>query len=91
MEGVSANPFAVAKNIIANSGVKGFYAGLDAALLRQIVYGTIRMGLYKWMVNYIETKNKRHLLYAEKAGASLFSGFIGSIFGNPADLALIRF
>ena len=27
----------------------------------------------------------------EKSGASLFSGFVGAMFGNPADLVLVRF
>lgn len=27
----------------------------------------------------------------EKAGASLFAGFLGSLIGNPSDLALVRF
>ena len=44
--GGSTSPFFVARTIFAESGVKGFYKGLDAALMRQVVYGTARMGLY---------------------------------------------
>lgn len=32
--GVKFSPFTVAKNIVANEGISGFYKGLDAALMR---------------------------------------------------------
>lgn len=54
------------------------------------MYGTIRLGLYRVISNKIEADKKRHLSLGEKAAASLFSGLIGAIAGNPADLALVR-
>jgi len=64
---------------------------LDAAILRQVLYATIRLGLFQQISDNIKDTKKRDLTFGEKAGASLFSGFVGSIIGNPADLSLVRF
>jgi len=90
--GKTTSPFAVTKEIHARSGVKGFYAGLDSALLRQAVYGTARLGIYfnfsEWVRN---TKNNGENLTApQKAGVALTAGSLGSLVGNPCDLVLVR-
>jgi len=48
----------MAKQIMKTDGIKGFYAGLDSALLRQAVYCSGRMGLYYNFVSYFENKNQ---------------------------------
>lgn len=50
---------AVAKEIHAAAGPKGFYAGLDSALLRQAVYGTARLGIYFNLTEWVK-KNKNN-------------------------------
>ncbi len=48
------SPFAIAKEIHANEGgMKGFYKGIDSALLRQAVYATLRLGIYFNLNDYI--------------------------------------
>ena len=84
------NPFYVIGQILKTSGVQGFYKGLSAALFRQATYGTVRLGLYKSMFITVKKKNGKVKTY-EKAAMSLTSGFIGSMIGNPSDLALVRF
>jgi solute carrier family 25 oxoglutarate transporter 11 len=49
------SPFTIAKDIYANEGgVKAFYKGIDAALMRQAVYTTLRLGLYFNMSAYLK-------------------------------------
>lgn len=87
---VSKSPFSVARGILAKEGVRGFYRGLDSALFRQATYCTARLGIYKTIYNRrMEEKGK--VIFYEKAFISLFSGFLGSLIGNPSDLALVRF
>lgn len=43
------------------------------------------------MSESIKKKHGRNLTFAEKSFCSLFSGLVGSIIGNPADLSLVRF
>ena len=73
----------------------------DSALARTLLYTTTRLGVYKTVVekvkksNSIEGKGKSTLNLAElsffqKLYCAGFAGFVGSMVGNPADLALVR-
>ena len=42
---------------MAKGGPKAFYAGLDAAILRQVIYGTLRMGIYFNLIEYFKEQN----------------------------------
>ena len=44
--GGSTNPLTIGGTILRNEGVAGFYAGLSAGLMRQVVYTGSRLGLY---------------------------------------------
>lgn len=46
--GHSASIIAVISDVAKKDGFKGFYAGLSASLLRQAIYGTARLGLYRY-------------------------------------------
>lgn len=54
----NVSPFAIAKEIQQNQGIKGFYQGLDSALFRQATYATARLGIYKSLSDYLKEKNK---------------------------------
>lgn len=43
------NPMKAAKLVYGESGMTGMYAGLSAAVTRQAVYTTLRVGLYDWI------------------------------------------
>ena len=52
------SPFTIARNIYKDEGgIKAFYAGIDAALLRQAIYCGIRIGLYFNISDYYKKKN----------------------------------
>ena len=57
VDGVRPSPLAVAKRVVAENGIKGLYAGLSAALLRQAVYGTARLGLHRTFSNQLKGDN----------------------------------
>ena len=91
-EGGKANvgPVQVVKQILSEGkGLSFFYKGLDSALIRQITYTTVRMGIYK---SLFENHKKQHgnVSLAYKSLFGLTGGFIGAFYGNPADLILIR-
>lgn len=77
------------RSILKNDGVTGLYAGLSASLLRQCTYTTVRFGCYDALKEYVippsELNNMLYLL-----GASMFSGALGGLAGNFADLINIR-
>lgn len=90
----SISPLSVAREIYAQEGARGFYRGLDSALARQVFYTTTRLGIYKIITEKTKENNKLKgqsaLSFLQKAGCASFAGFIGSLVGNPADLALVR-
>lgn len=89
--GGSVSPFVVIKEIMATGGAKTFYKGIDSALTRQLFYTTTRLGIYNKVFVYLKKQNNgKDLSFFQKSICSLTAGFIGSIVGNPADLALIR-
>jgi len=76
------SPFDVAKEIFRQGGVKGFYQGLDSALLRQAVYCSIRIGLY-YTLNERMADAEGNITSATRAINSLIAGAIGSGIANP--------
>ena len=88
---VNLSPFSIAKDVIKNEGVFGLYKGLDSAILRQLIYAGVRLGLYKTVEDHYMDNYNRKLGFWEKIVASLSTGAIGSFVANPSDLALVRF
>lgn len=89
--GGSTSPFAVAREVFAQGGIKEFYKGIDSAILRQVVYGTLRLGIFFNMTESMKKKNGgKNISASQKAFASIVAGGFGSFIGNPADLCLVR-
>ena len=90
--GGSTSPISVAKEIYGIGGIKEFYRGLDSALLRQVVYGTLRLGIYFNLTEYVKNEKNggENLSALQRAGCSMTAGSLGSFVGNPCDLALVR-
>ena len=79
------------RDIYSAGGVKGFYAGLDSALLRQVIYATLRLGIYFNLSESVrERNNGGDLSMLQKVGCSLTAGGIGSFIATPCDLTLVR-
>lgn len=85
------SPFHCAHSIYKTEGFTGFYGGWTAGLARQLLYTTVRLGLYHVMLDDYKTRHN-----IERAGIlpttvmGITSGGIGAIIGNPADVALVR-
>jgi len=71
--------------IIKSDGVTGLWTGIGAGLLRQCSYTTVRLGVYRRLEDKYTPKT-----FGEKLGLGATAGFIGSLFGNPAEVTLIR-
>jgi len=87
---VSANPFSLATAIIKDEGFFSLYKGLSAALLRQATYTTARLGIFRTVSDSMAGPDKKPLPFWKKTVAGLAAGGFGSVFGTPADVALIR-
>ena len=91
--GVRPTPFTVAKDVVAQGGVLSLYNGLSAGLLRQVVYGTARLGFFFTFEDVLRRRAERtntNYGFKERALAGLSAGGLGALIGNPTEVALIR-
>jgi len=87
------SPVTMLKNIIAKEGAMALYGGLSAGLLRQVTYGTTRLGLFRTLTNNYQTKNNctvSEIPFLSKVQFSVIAGSIAALTGTPADAALVR-
>ena len=79
------------KNMVASDGVLSLYRGVDAAIGRQMVYGTARIGLHTKFSNLlVEKNNGQPISFVEKVLSGMLSGAIAVSIGSPFDIALVR-
>ena len=90
---VRTSPWGVAKGMVSEGGFVNLYQGLSAGLSRQLVYGTLRLGLFTTFERKLEEralKNRTTVSFRERAGASLAAGATAAFCGNPTEVALVR-
>jgi solute carrier family 25 (mitochondrial dicarboxylate transporter), member 10 len=83
-------------HITSTQGVRGLYAGLSAALLRQLTYSTVRFGVYEELKSRFSppptaanpSPPPPRLLTLVLL--SSVSGFLGGLAGNPGDVLNVR-
>lgn len=75
--------------VVRNEGLRGLYSGLSASLLRQMTYSTVRFGVYEELKNRYTADGEKPSLPL-LIGLSTFSGFLGGISGNAADVTNVR-
>jgi solute carrier family 25 oxoglutarate transporter 11 len=81
--------FATGANVYNLQGVyRGLYSGLTAAFLRQWTYGACRLGIYSFLLK--SQPKPSEVSFPLKLTFGLISGGVGSIFGTPAELAIVR-
>ncbi|KIK26495.1 hypothetical protein PISMIDRAFT_94600, partial [Pisolithus microcarpus 441] len=80
----SSSMLAVMRVSLAESGLRSFYTGLSASLLRQMSYTLVRLGSYE------EMKRRMSLRSPPATGklllAAAIAGALGGIAGNPAGM-----
>lgn len=86
-------PFAVARDIVAKGRFLDLYSGLSAGLLRQVVYGTARLGFFFTFDDALKVRAKRlesEVTIFQRGIAALAAGGLGAVIGNPTEVVLIR-
>ena len=78
-------------NMVKKDGISSIYAGISAALMRQMVYGTARIGLHRSFSDIlIERNHGKSLSFGSKVASGMASGSIAVSLGTPFDVALVR-
>ncbi|CAG9949016.1 unnamed protein product [Clonostachys rosea f. rosea IK726] len=85
--------FETVRGIVSQGKVWDLYQGISAGYLRQIVYGTARLGLFYTFEDSFKRRARqqnRDITFMERGAAGVLAGGLGSMIGNPTEVALIR-
>ncbi|KAJ7547545.1 hypothetical protein O6H91_08G091000 [Diphasiastrum complanatum] len=89
-----SGPLSVGIKVVQTEGALALFSGVSAAVLRQTLYSTTRLGLYDLLKQQWQDpssqKETTGLSLPKKVAAGLLAGGIGAIVGNPADVAMVR-
>lgn len=85
------NGFGIAKLILKDEGVRGFFSGVSAAITRHAVYGATKIGLHDRLSECLKKQNEdQPIPFYQKALSAMSSGALAAILGSPFDLVLMR-
>lgn len=76
-------------NLVTKEGMRGLTGGLEAAVLRGVTYGGIRLGLYEPVKPFFGADHENAGV-TSKVLASCFTGATASLLTNPLDLVKTR-
>lgn len=84
-----------ARSVITNEGIVGFYSGLSAAVARQMVYGTARLGMHRALSDHLIARRVANgesaaLPLLVKSISAMMTGAVAAALGCPLDVALVR-
>jgi solute carrier family 25 oxoglutarate transporter 11 len=81
----------IIKSIVTRDGPLSVYKGVDAAIGRQMVYGTARIGLHRTFSDkLVELNDGKPISFLQKTLSGMLSGSIAVCIGTPFDIALVR-
>jgi solute carrier family 25 oxoglutarate transporter 11 len=81
----------ILSTMVRNDGIFSIYKGIDAAIGRQMVYGTARIGLHRTFSDALVTYNDgKPINFFVKTLSGMASGSIAVCIGTPFDIALVR-
>ena len=81
----------IIQTMIKNDGITSVYKGVDAAIGRQMVYGTARIGLHrKFSDKLVQMNDGNPISFLQKTLSGMASGSIAVCIGTPFDIALVR-
>ena len=68
------------------------YVGLQSGIVRQILYSSVKMGLFRTLMNKAKARRDgKNPGLLEKGVYAMTSGGLGAWLSNPADLSMVRF
>ena len=89
--GIKTSPIALMKEMYKGEGMKSFYMGLGAAVARQFLFASFRIGLFYNMVDYMKQKNNvKSLSIVNTAIDSLSAGGMAILTVMPFDVVFVR-
>ena len=86
------SPFACFRSIVKNEGSLKLFSGIQAAILRQTFFSTIRIGIFDVINSHLkETKGQENITLMNRIWMGVFAGGVGICIANPADTIKTKF
>ena len=86
------NTLHCAKTIIQKEGVKTLWNGLSPGLLRQAVFGTLRIAFFDQALEYTkEYKGEDNITVFDRTAIGIVTGGLAMVVANPIDVIKVRF
>ncbi|EMD69516.1 hypothetical protein COCSADRAFT_341498 [Bipolaris sorokiniana ND90Pr] len=89
----AASSMSLIRGLIVQRRVAELYNGLSAGLLRVMMYGTARIGLFTTFESMLQQRAAERgtsLGFGRRAVASMSAGALATTIGNPTEVTLIR-
>lgn len=81
----------ILSKMIKEEGFMSIYTGLSATYMRQLTYGTARIGLHRTISDELVSRNNgQPVSFLAKVGSGMLSGSIAVCVGTPMDVTLVR-
>ena len=87
---VKLNMISMLRKIATEEGLPALYKGMVPALHRQIVFASLRIGLYKEISNFFKRPGEDVISLPRKILSGLVSGALGITVACPTDLVKVR-
>ncbi|KAF5578818.1 mitochondrial carrier [Fusarium subglutinans] len=85
--------WSIARDLIVEGGILNMYQGLSAAIMRSLIYGTMRLGLFSTFEKELARRARERgttLSFGERSLAGVGAGALAAVVGNPTEVILIR-
>ena len=80
------------RDIRATEGTGALWQGLQAGLMRQAVYATLRIAMFDyWVMQEADKKGLENVTLLDRAYYGILSGSIAMTIANPTDVVKVRF
>ena len=81
----------VVTGLFRDARIPASYSGMAAAILRQSVYGTLKVGCHDFMCDSLRERNDGHPIpFHQKVLSAMSSGIIACLCGSPFEVARIK-
>ena len=91
-QGEYKSAFDCASRTISKEGPLALYQGLSAALLRQVFFASVRIGLFDYSLQRLQNSRADHsATLLDRIAIGIFSGAVAIMIANPFDVLKVRF
>lgn len=71
-------------------GIRALWSGFIPGLVRQTMYGGVRIGLYRVVLEGSDSRDASSVAPWQRVGVGVLTGGVAALFANPPDVVMVR-